>query len=113
MTADALLIPNFGAEEGAGWGAPAYRPTDETPTGTQPARVIVQRTATRLWQSLFASGSRCLGESETTAEAFWPKDLGIRNPEPIFSWLDVPDYAVAPTPQYRASARRFCSSAPR
>ncbi len=95
MTADALLIPNFGAEEGAGWGAPAYRPTDETPTGMQPAREIVQRTATRLWQSLFASGSRCLGESETAADAFWPKDFGIRNPLPVFSWLDVPDNAVA------------------
>ncbi len=95
MTDDALLIPNFGAEEGAGWGAPAYRPIDETPTGAQPARVIVQRTAARLWQSLFASGSRCLGESKTGADAFWPKDFGIRNPEPIFSWLDVPDYAIA------------------
>ena len=46
MTTDVLLIPNFGAEEGAGWGAPAYRPTDETPMGAQPARVIIQPTAT-------------------------------------------------------------------
>ncbi|MCH8083762.1 MAG: hypothetical protein IH885_05965 [Myxococcales bacterium] len=95
MTTDALLIPNFGAEEGAGWGAPAYRPTDESAPGPQPAREIVQRTATRLWQSLFASGARCLGASEATADAIWPKDFGIRNPEPVFSWLDAPDHAVA------------------
>ena len=90
-----LLIPNFGAEEGAGWDAPAYRPDDETPTVSRPAREVAQRTATRLWQSLFASGSRCLGESETAADAFWPKDFGIRNPQPVFPWLDVPGSAVA------------------
>jgi hypothetical protein len=118
MTTDVLLIPNFGAEEGAGWGAPAYRPADETPTGSRPAREIVQRAATRLWQTLFASGSRCLGESETAADAFWPEDFGIRNPEPIFSWLDVPDYAVAwlNTPaalQFaRGAERRLLGSVP-
>jgi hypothetical protein len=95
MTADVLLIPNFGAEEGAGWGAPAYRPDAEVPRGPQPAREIAQRTATRLWQILFASGSRCLGESGTAADAFWPKEFGIRNPEPIFSQLDVHGCAVA------------------
>jgi hypothetical protein len=95
MTADVLLIPNFGAEEGAGWGAPAYRPTDEAPTGSQPAREIAQRTATQLWKNLFASSSRCIGESETAADGFWPKDFGVRNPEPVYSWLDVPDHAVA------------------
>jgi hypothetical protein len=95
MAVDVLLIPNFGAEEGAGWGAPAYRPADEVPTDAQPAREILQRNATRLWRSLFASGSRCLGDSETSADAFWPKDFGIRNPQPIFSQLDVHGYAVA------------------
>jgi hypothetical protein len=95
MTTDVLLIPNFGAEEGAGWGAPAYRPVDETPTGSRPPREIAQRTATRLWQTLFASGSRCLGESETGADAFWPKDFGIRQPQPVFSQLDVHGCAVA------------------
>ena len=108
MTSDVLLIPNFGAEEGAGWGAPAYRPADEAPTGSRSEREIVQRTATRLWQSLFASGSRCLGESETAADGFWPKDFGIRNPQPIFSQLDVPDCAVAwlNTPAALQFARR-------
>jgi hypothetical protein len=95
MAADVLLIPNFGAEEGAGWGAPAYRPADEASTDSQPSREVVQRTATRLWQSLFASGSRHLGESETAADAFWPRDFGDRNPGPIFSWLDVPGCAAA------------------
>jgi hypothetical protein len=95
MAADVLLIPNFGAEEGAGWDAPAYRPADEASTDSQPSRDVVQRTATRLWQSLFASGSRYLGESETAADAFWPKGFGIRNPQPIFSWLDAPGYAAA------------------
>jgi hypothetical protein len=95
MTTDVLLIPNFGAEEGAGWGAPAYRPDEEAPRDSQPARGIVQRTAARLWQGLFASGSRCLGESETGADAFWPKDLGTRHPQPIFSQLDVHGHAVA------------------
>jgi hypothetical protein len=118
MTTDVLLIPNLGAEEGAGWGAPAYRPADETPTELQPAREIAQRTASRLWQSLFAIGSRCLGESETAADAFWPKDFGIRNPEPIFSWLDVPDHAAAwlNTPaalQFaRGAERRLLGAAP-
>jgi hypothetical protein len=95
MTSNVLLIPNFGAEEGAGWGAPAYRPADEVQTDSRPARDIVQRTTARLWQGLFASGARCLGESETAAEGFWPKDFGIRDPQPIFSQLDVPDCAVA------------------
>jgi hypothetical protein len=95
MTADVLLIPNFGAEEGAGWGAPAYRPSDEIPTGSRPAREIVQRTATRLWQSLFASGARCLGELEVSGGEFWPDDFGIRNPQPVFSQLDVHDRAIA------------------
>jgi hypothetical protein len=95
MKSDVLLIPNFGAEEGAGWGAPAYRPSDEIPTGSQPPREIFQHTATRLWQSLFASDSRCLGASETAADGFWPKDFGVRSPQPIFSQLDVHDCAVA------------------
>jgi len=90
-----LLIPNFGAEEGAGWGAPAYRPADEVQAGSRPAREIVQRTTARLWQGLFASGARCLGESEAAAEGFWPKDFGVRDPRPIFSQLDVSDCAVA------------------
>jgi hypothetical protein len=95
MTSDVLLIPNFGAEEGAGWGAPAYRPIDEGQTGSPLPGEAVQRTASRLWQILFAGGSRCLGEPETAADALWPKGLGVRNPEPIFSWLDVHDHAVA------------------
>ncbi len=107
MAGDVLLIPNFGAEEGAGWGEPAYRPVGETAKGSQPPREIVQRVATRLWQSLFASGSRCLGESEPSADAFWPRGLGVRNPHAIFSWLDVRDCAVAwlNTPAARQFAR--------
>ncbi len=118
MTTDVLLIPNFGAEEGAGWGAPAYRPADESPTGKKPDGAIVQRTAARLWQSLFASGSRCLGESGTAADAFWPKDFGIRNPQAIFSWLEAPDDAFAwlNTPAAlhfaRESGRRLLGASP-
>ena len=95
MTTDVLLIPNFGAEEGAGWGAPAYRPDEEVLRDSQPARETVRRTAARLWQSLFASGSRCLGESEAGADAFWPEGLGTRQPQPVFSQLDVHGHAVA------------------
>ena len=107
MKDDVLLIPNFGAEEGAGWGEPAYRPAGETATGSQPPREILQRVAAWLWQSLFASGSRCLGESEAAGDAFWPKGLGVRNPHAIFSWLDVHDHAVAwlNTPAARQFAR--------
>jgi len=107
MAGDVLLIPNFGAEEGAGWDAPAYRPVGEVATSAQPAREIVQRSATRLWQSLFASGSRCLGESEASGDAFWPKGLGVRNPHAVFAWLDVYDCAVAwlNTPAARQFAR--------
>jgi len=111
MTSDVLLIPNFGAEEGAGWGAPAYRPADEGQTGSPLPGEAVQRTASRLWQFLFAGGSRCLGEPETAADALWPKGFGVRNPEPIFSWLDVHDHAVAwlNTP----AAQRFAKDAER
>ncbi len=107
MTGDVLLIPNFGAEEGTGWGAPAYRSTGEPPAASQLPREIVQRTATGLWQSLFASGSRCLGEPQASTDASWPKGLGVRNPHAVFSWLDVPDHAVAwlNTPAARQFAR--------
>jgi hypothetical protein len=107
MAGDVLLIPNFGAEEGAGWGEPAYRPVGEAATGSQPPREIVQRVATWLWQSLFASGSRCLGELELAGDAFWPKGLGVRNPHAVFSWLDVHDCAAAwlNTPAARQFAR--------
>ncbi len=107
MASDVLLIPNFGAEEGAGWGAPAYRPVGEVATASQTAREMVQRSATQLWQSLFASGSRCLGESELPGDAFWPKGLGVRNPHAVFAWLDVHDCAVAwlNTPAARQFAR--------
>ncbi|MCH7645369.1 MAG: hypothetical protein IH974_11105 [Myxococcales bacterium] len=111
MTGDVLLIANFGAEEGAGWGAPAFRPADEIPLGSQPPREIVQRAATRLWRSLFASGSRCLGESEIAADPYWPKGLGVRNPHAIFSWLDVPDQAVAWL--NTSAARQFAREAKR
>jgi hypothetical protein len=107
MRADLLLIPNLGAEEGAGWGEPAYRPADARATDLQPPHAIVQRVASWLWQSLFAGGSRCLGESETAGDSFWPKGLGVRNPHAIFAWLDVHDQAVAwlNTPAARQFAR--------
>ncbi len=107
MAGAVLLIPNFGAEEGAGWGEPAYRPVGEAETGSRPSHEIVQRVATWLWQSLFASGSRCLGESEHAGDAFWPKGLGVRNPHAAFSQLDVHDCAVAwlNTPAARQFAR--------
>jgi hypothetical protein len=109
MAADVLLIPNFGAEEGAGWGEPAYRPVDEAATGSQSARAIVQRVATRLWQSLFASGAECLGASESADTGCWPKGLGVRNAQPAFSQLDVHDCAVAwlNTPAARQIALDF------
>jgi hypothetical protein len=107
MAGDVLLIPNIGAEEGAGWGEPAYRPLGEAAKESQPAREIAQRVATRLWQSLFASGSRCLGESEPVGDAFWPKGLGVRSPQAAFSQLDLHDCAVAwlNTPAARQFAR--------
>ncbi|MBW2494427.1 MAG: hypothetical protein JRE43_06715 [Deltaproteobacteria bacterium] len=107
MEADVLLIPNFGAEEGAGWGEPAYRPPGEAASDPQPSREILPRVASRLWQSLFARGARCLGESERAEDAFWPKGLGVRSPHAIFSQLDVHDRAVAwlNTPAARGFAR--------
>jgi len=124
MTDDVLLIPNLGAEEGAGWGAPAYGPRDEVLASAQPARELVQRTATRLWRGIFGAATRCVGQprvgqsrvgqsavgespvgesgesgesgdSERAADEFWPECLGIRNPSPSFEWLDVPGCAVA------------------
>jgi hypothetical protein len=95
MAADVLLIPNIGAEEGAGWGEAAYRPDDEVPSIAQKPREIVQRVASNLWWSLFASDSECLGAVKTTSNSSWPKGLGVRSPAAVFPWLDVHDHAVA------------------
>jgi len=95
MSDDVLLIPNLGAEEGAGWDAPAFGPPDEAPGKLQLARERAQRTATRLWRGLFAAGTRCIGQAASAADELWPKCLGIRNPRPSFEWLEVPGCAVA------------------
>jgi len=95
MEAEVLLIPNFGAEEGAGWNAPAYRPVDEETPASGSARAIVQRSAAQLWQHLFARASRCLGDSTPAEETFWPDAFGVRDARPVFPQLDVPGRAVA------------------
>ena len=95
MSERALLIPNLGAEEGAGWDAPAFDALQASEPRPQNSREAVARTAAQLWCALFAAESRCLGESANTTDRFWPPELGPRSSAAIFDWLDVPDAAIA------------------
>jgi len=108
MSEGALLIPNLGAEEGAGWDAPAF--DEREPLGPMPhdPRETVQRTATQLWCALFAANSRCLGELASAPDRFWPPEFGPRSPAAIFDWLDESDAAIAwlNTPAAERFARR-------
>jgi hypothetical protein len=95
MSSGVLLIPNLGAERGAGWGDPAFAATGDAAPATESARDGLQRTAARLWRNLFAPGARCAGEAAARAAPGWPRDLGVRNPCAAFSQLEVRDCAVA------------------
>jgi hypothetical protein len=108
MSERALLIPNLGAEEGAGWDAPAFDEPQASDPQPQHSRQPVARTAAQLWCALFAADSRCLGEPANAPDRFWPAELGPRSAAAIFDWLDVPDAAIAwlNTPAAAGFARR-------
>lgn len=67
-----LLVPNFGADEGADWQRFANTPA-------------VSRIG-QLWRLLFASGNQFCG-SDTLDES-WPEALGPRPVHAVFPWLD-------------------------
>jgi hypothetical protein len=108
MSERALLIPNLGAEEGAGWDAPAFDEIQASEPPEQHARKTAARTAAQLWCALFAADSRCLGEAANAPDRFWPPELGPRSAAAIFDWLDEPDAAIAwlNTPAAAHFARR-------
>jgi hypothetical protein len=108
MSESPLLIPNLGAEEGAGWDAPAFDPVEPLRPGLQNPRETVARTATRLWCALFAADARCLGEFASAPDRRWPSELGPRSSAAIFDWLDAPGAAIAwlNTPAAEQWARR-------
>jgi hypothetical protein len=108
MSERALLIPNLGAEEGAGWDAPAFDALQASEPQSQNSREAAARTAAQLWCALFSADSRCLGEAANAPDRFWPPELGPRSSTAIFDWLDVPNAAVAwlNTPAAAGFARR-------
>ena len=108
MNEHALLIPNLGAEEGAGWDAPAFDEVAASEPRSQDPRETAQRTAAQLWCALFAADSRCLGQSANATDRFWPPEFGPRDSAAIFDWLDAPDAAIAwlNTPAAAQFARR-------
>ena len=110
-----LLIPNIGAEEERPWDSPVGSVPG---AGSHLDRELARAVTARLWQALFADGSRYLVDSESVSNTEWPPGLGVRSVDAVFPWLEASEGVTAwlntPAAELRARAeeRSLSGAAP-